>query len=82
MSNTERLALQGAIAVRERQIKSLTINIKGAAHLIKQALAPYHLMHLEELDADQIQANCETLTSSLRDLQQLTAELKELKAEV
>lgn len=82
MSNTERLALQGAIAVRERQIKNLTINVKGAAHLIVQALAPYRLMHLEELDADQIQANCATLTSSLRNLQQLAAELKELRAEV
>lgn len=81
MSSTERLALQGAIAVRERKIQTLKLKIKGAAALVRDALAVYNLMHLELLDVDQLQANYEILVASLRDLRLTESELKELQME-
>lgn len=80
--STERLALQGAIILKERQITSLRIRVKGIGSVLRDALAVYRLMHPEELDIDQIQANYEIFSAALRDLRQAEAELQELKAEV
>jgi hypothetical protein len=82
MSSTERLALQGAINIKERKIQTLKCRVKGAAALIRDALATYRLMHPEQIDAEQLQANYEIFAASLGELRQLEAELKELKAEV
>lgn len=78
----EKLALQGAIILKERQITNLRTRVKVIGVVLRDALAVYHLMHPEELDIDQIQANYEIFSSALRDLRQAEAELQELKAEV
>lgn len=82
MSSTERLALQGAINAKERRINTLRLKVKGAAALIRDALAVYNIIHLEQIDAEQLQANYEIFAASLSELRQMETELKELKAEV
>lgn len=82
MSSTERLALQGAINAKERKINTLRLKVKGAAALIRDALAVYNIIHLDQIDAEQLQANYEIFAASLSELRIMEAELKELKAEV
>ena len=81
MPSKERLALEGAIVRLKYKIATLRLKIKGAAALIRNDLAVYKMMHLEQIDAEQLRANYEIIATSLAELRPLEAELEELKAE-
>lgn len=82
MPSQERLALNGAINLQERKINTLRLKAKGAAALIRTCLSPFNMLHLDELDIEQLEANYSLLITSLKELSQREKELKELRQEV
>lgn len=82
MPSQERLALNGAINLHERKINTLRLKVKGAAALIRTCLSPYNMLHLDELDIEQLEANYSLFINSLKELSQLETELNELRREV
>lgn len=81
MAGHEKLALQGAISNYEKRISVLKLKIKGAAALMRNGLAPFAMIHPEEMDIEQLEANYEILISSLKELRICRQELGELEAE-
>lgn len=79
MSSNERLILKGSIAETEAEARRLRLQVKGAAALVRGALSPYAMLHLEEISLEELEANCQLLFSALRQLRQREAELRELE---
>ena len=82
MTSLERLQLQGALFEANRKADALRLNVKGSAVLVRNELNPYKMLHLDEINLEQLQANFTLLQDSLLKLRQVEAEIETLKAEL
>lgn len=82
MSSQERLAIQGAISQGEKKLNSLRLQLKGVAALIRSGLSPYIMLHLDELDGEQLDANYCLLKTAIKEMRAIESELAELRQEV
>lgn len=82
MTSLERLQLQGALFEANRKADALRYNVKGSAVLIRNELSTYKMLHLDEINLEQLQANFTLLQDSLLKLRQVEAEIETLKAEL
>lgn len=82
MTSLERLQLQGALFEANRKADALRLNVKGSAVLVRNELSTYKMLHLDEINLEQLQANFTLLQDSLLKLRQVEAEIETLKAEL
>lgn len=82
MTSLERLQLKGALFEANRQAEALRLNVKGTAVLVRNELSPYKMLHLDEINLEQLQANFALLQDSLAKLRQVEKEIGTLKAEL
>lgn len=82
MTSLEKLQLKGALFEANHKADALRYNVKGSAVLIRNELSTYKMLHLDEINLEQLQANFTLLQDSLLKLRQFEAEIETLKAEL
>lgn len=82
MTSLERLQLKGALFEANHKADAMRYNIKGTAALIRNELSTYKMLHLDEINLEQLQANFALLQDSLAKLRQVEKEIGTLKAEL
>ena len=82
MTALERLQLQGALFEANRKADALRLNVKGTAVLIRNELNAYKMLHLDEINLEQLNANYSLFKDSMLKLRQIEAEIETLEAEL
>ena len=82
MTSLEKLQLKGALFEANHKADILRYNVKGTAVLIRDGLSTYKMLHLDEINLEQLQANFTLLHDSLLKLRQVEAEIETLKTEL
>ena len=82
MTSLERLQLKGALFEANRKADALRLNVKGTAVLIRNELNAYKMLHLDEINLEQLDANYSLFKDSMLKLRQVEAEIETLEAEL
>ena len=82
MTALERLQLQGALFEANHKADALRLNVKGTAVLIRNELNAYKMLHLDEINLEQLNANYSLFKDSMLKLRQVEAEIETLEAEL
>lgn len=82
MTCLERLQLQGALFEANHKADALRLNVKGTAVLIRNELSTYKMLHLDEINLEQLNANYSLFKDSMLKLRQVEAEIETLEAEL